>query len=434
MQPLLFLLCFMTAQIKSEPGKLTLSTSKVRPFAGELIDLTLTIETSNQAQELLQVPWAFDQPGWQLKHEEWLRGYRQTLPGSLAVMYEGKLLYVPRVQPGEYQLRWKYRLPARVENDSLVLDAVSLGARKTNALHLEVRSLPVILPLPQEWYLGMGPFQVTARWQQPQVSLGDETILELAISGAGDLASIASPQLTELPGWDASKVLLEAMPVEMQQGLRLVRYKVRPRQQQQVLTPLKVRYFHPDQERWMTATVPIPPLTIASARALLQIPTGSTVNDAWLHLPQVLRDTYSLLSQARRNTGWISWAIALPAIILMALFLQFVMGCWQGFTMTPAKRWRLAARATRRYLRHVNLTPEQTYRLLNQFLQRGSDYQGTSDHDQLLEASTGLPVELEIKQLLIAMQNWQFGPAPVQQSVIESTFDKLLSSAEEIAC
>lgn len=434
MQSLLFILWLTAAPLTPESGKLTLTASKERPFGGELIDITLTIEAFNQTGLELRIPWQFQEPGWQPRHDEWIAIYSKSVPGSIPVLYQGKTIYVPRVKFGQHQLHWKYRLPARVENDSLVLGAATLGSRSSSALHLEVRSLPVMLPSPREWYLGVGPFKVTAQWQPPQVSLGEETLLELAISGAGDMAGIASPKLTELPDWDASKVLLEALPAVMQQGQRVVRFKVRPRQQQLVFAPLKVRYFHPEQERWMMVMVPIPPLSVASAREVLQLPAGSTVEDAWHHLPQVLRDSYSSALQTRRSTDWIPWAIALPAGVFLVLLLLYAVRCWQAFTMTPAKRWRLAARFTRRQQRHMTLTPEHAYILLKQLLQRGAGYPGTLEHNQLLKASEGLPVEQEIQQLLSAIQKWQYGPSSMQQSVIESLLERLLSAAEEIPC
>lgn len=434
MQPLVFCLCCLLTQPPVETGKLTLSASKERPFAGELIDITLTIEAFTRTGLELRIPWQFQEPGWQPKHDEWMAMYSQNVPNSIPVLYQGKTLHVPRVKLGQHQLRWKYRVPIRVENDSIVFGAVSLGTTLSQGLSIEVRPLPVMLPSPHEWYLGVGPFQVTARWQQPKVALGEETTLELAISGAGDVAAINSPKLSELPGWDASKVLLETAPSVLQKDQRLFRIKVRPRQQQLALSNLKVRFFSPEQERWLTQPVVIPPLSIASAKGALNVPPGSSVDDARSHLPHLLEKSLDQHELGRRYTGWIRWVIAIPFLILLALAAHYGYVRWLSFTMTPAKRWQQAARAARVDKQQRELTPTRAYALLQRFLQAGRQYRGSADHEALLQAVKGLPLEQQLDQLLRALQHWQFGPLPMQPATIDRMFDQLLYDAEAITC
>lgn len=434
MQPLVLCLCYLLFQPPAETGKLTLSASRERPFAGELIEVTLTIEAFTRTGLELRIPWQFQEAGWQPKHDEWMAFYSKLVPNSIPVLYQGKTLYVPKVKLGQHQLRWKYRIPTRVENDSIVFGAVSLGATLSQGVSLEVRPMPVMLPSPGEWFLGVGPFQVTARWQQPKVALGEEVMLEFAISGAGDLASISSPMLSELSGWDASKVLLETAPSVMQKDKRLFRIKVRPRQQQLALSNLKVRFFSPEQERWVTQAVVIPPLSIASAQGALNVPAGSTVDDARSHLPHMLERSLDQHEQSRRNTGWIRWVIAIPFLILLALTAHYAFLRWQSFTMTPAKRWQQAARAAREQKQQSELTPTRAYALLHRLLQTGRQYQGSADHDALVQAVKGLPLEKQFEQLLQALQHWQFGPKTIEPAAINTMFDQLLHDAEATPC
>ncbi len=434
MQSLVLCLCCLLSQQPAETGKLTLSASKERPFAGELIEITLTIEGFTRTGLELRIPWQFQESGWQQRPDEWIASYSKSAPNSIPVLYQGKTLHVPRVKLGQHQFRWKYRIPTRTENDSLVFGAVSLGNTLSPGLSLEVRPLPVILPSPGEWYLGVGPFQVIARWQQPQVALGEEITLEFAISGAGDLAAINSPKLSELPGWDASKVLLEVAPSVLQKDKRLFRIMVRPRQQELNLSNIKVRFFNPEQERWVTQPVGIPPIRIVSARGALTVPAGSSVDDARSHLPHLLERSLDQHEQGRRTTGWIRWVIAIPFLILLALSIQYAYERWQAFTMTPAKRWQHAARAARVQKQSEELTPARGYALLHGLLQSASLYRGTADHDALLLAVKGIPLEKQFDQLLSSLQNWQFGPMPVQPAAIDKMFEQLLHDAEAITC
>lgn len=424
----------MLVQPPAETGKLTLTASKERPFAGELIEITLTIEGFTRTGLELRIPWQFQDKGWQQRPDEWMAFYSKSVPNSIPVLYQGKTLHVPRVKLGQHQLRWKYRVPTRVENDSLVFGAATLGTTLSQGVSIEVRPLPVVLPSPEEWYLGVGPFQVTASWQQPKVVLGEEITLEFAIGGAGDLAAISSPKLSELPGWDASKVLLEVAPSVLQKDQRLFRIKVRPRQQQLALSNLKVRFFSPEQERWVTQPVVIPPLHIVSTNAALNVRPGSTVDDARSHLPHILERSLDQHEQGRRVTGWIRWVIAIPFVILLALTAQYAYVRWQAFTMTPAKRWQQAARFARVQKQSAELTPSRAYAILHDLLQSANLYRGTADHDALLQAVKGLSLEKQFDQLLRSLQNWQFGPLPVQPATIDRMFEQLLHDAEAVTC
>lgn len=219
---------------------LKLSATPPTPYAGELVEILLQIQHPPSAVPLeLNIPWLRKTASFlELPLQQWFCQHSRPTAQALPLHLAGQILYARQVTSGTYVLTWHWRMTELPEEEAnqFLLTPVTLGRHSSNALSLEVRPLPTPPPSRQVWHLGTGVFHVTARWQTPTVVLGEEALLELTVAGKS-LDQLPAPPLGQLPGWENDRFLLEAAPETWQNGQRIFRYRVRPRQLRSVAPP-----------------------------------------------------------------------------------------------------------------------------------------------------------------------------------------------------
>lgn len=374
----------------------------MNPFAGELIYITLDISpVANQPAQSLRIPWWKNTSLWQESEADWLRRYQTSKTNTLPLQFGGQTLYAPQTRPGVYQLRWTLLVPEPNEDQPLTLGPVILGTSRSNNIMLEVRRPPPMLAASGTWNLGLGTYQVKAHWMPDTVPLGSEATLSLEVSGSGMLASIAPPVLSTMPGWEASKVLLESAGSTLTASSRTFRFRVRPRRLQLSLPPISMSYFDPVREVMVSERVTIPELKVTGAADLKMMP-GHTVLDARRHLADA-QDSDLMIQEHVRLPGWMTLVVSI---------LPWIPLSWAAFLVGHLALQRLAPdwlekQQRRELLRRFCLllqadprSPEEERALLQSFLRAWGD----SDKATMKEQAV---------QLHATLDRWQFGAPPL---------------------
>lgn len=411
MQIVWLLMLFMGMQ--PAPEAVVLSTSRTNPYPGEAIELKLTIRTSTSNLPLeLVIPGLSPQEEWRFLMNAWLHKPAKQPLNSLPLRFHNSMLYALPVKPGEYQLSWKLqiRAPLDEQNPILRIGPAQVGLMKSNALVLDVQQPPVQPPITSAWNLGVGNYRVTASWQPAEVVLGEETTLLLTLEGNGALESIASPPLRTLPGWESDRFLLEQLPSSWLNGRRVFSYRVRPRQLKAIVPPLFISYFDPERGTAVTQPVALPPLRILAVGAATSLSPGSTIADAWSHLPAFRRNSIEQ-HQLFRWTYWLGWLLWVPlvwaGIVLLRIALERLAPHW-----LEQLRWQSAARQAQISLKQDALSPVDVRHILARYLSTGLDRTLPSDWESLHSHARQAPRLLG--PLLEQLRLMEFGPVDEQ--------------------
>ncbi|HMP16916.1 MAG TPA: hypothetical protein PKD72_07845, partial [Gemmatales bacterium] len=282
-----------------------------------------------------------------------------------------------------------------------------------------------------EWYLGTGPMLIRAHWTSTIVNLGEETTLEIHVSGSGDLEQIRAPQLQELPGWEPFKVLIEPLPSTKIPGARIFRFLVRPRQQQLSLSLPSIRFLDPDRERWIIQNVELPPLTVTSTPREQRLPPGSSAAAARQHLPAAMAELLLIQEKIHPSSSWHHWLIVPPLVALALASPAVIWKLYDQYFRTPRSRWRQAAYWARSQLQKRIKSPEQAIDLVQSFLARA---QQTAEHPKAkthLQTEHDKHVEQSLRKINELLQKWQFGPEQELPAEFQQTMEKLFQAGEQ---
>ena len=411
MQQVCLLMLFMGMQ--PAPEAVVLSTSRTNPYGGEVIELKLTIRTSPSTSPLeLAIAGLSPMEQWRFMMDAWLHKSAKQPPGTFPLRFHNTILYALPVKPGEYQLSWKtlIRAPLDEQNPILRIGPVQVGLMKSNALALEVQQPPLQAPTTSAWHLGVGSYRVTAHWQPAAVALGEETTLLLTLDGNGAMESIALPPLRTLPGWESDRFLLEPLPSRWLNGRRVFSYRVRPRQLKATVPPLFISYFDPERGTTVTQPVALPALRILAAGSTTTASPGSTISDAWNHLPE-FRRTSMEQHQTFRWAYWLGWLLWVPlvwaGIVLIRMAVERLAPHW-----LEQLRWSLAAQQAQIALKQEPLSPVDVRHILARYLSTGLDRTLPTDWESLDSQAWQAPQPL--KPLLEQLRLMEFGPGDEQ--------------------
>ncbi len=420
MQLVCLLLLFI--EMQPAPEAVVLSTSRTNPYVGEVIEFKLTIRTSASSTPLeLVIPGLSPQEQWRFMMNTWFKKPAKQPLNTLPLRFHNSILYALPVKPGEYQLSWKLQIQATQDeqNPTRRIGPVQVGSMKSNALVLDIQQPPVQAPTSSAWHLGVGNYRVTASWQPAEVALGEETTLLLTLEGNGALESIAPPPLRTLPGWESDRFLLEQLPSSWLNGRRVFSYRVRPRQLKATVPPLFISFFDPERGTTVTQPVALPVLRILAAGSATTASPGSTIADAWSHLPSFRRTSIEQ-HQSFRWTYWLGWLLWVPlvwaGIVLIKMALERLAPRW-----LEQLRWRSAARQAQIALKQETLSPVDVRHILARYLSTGLDRTLPADWESLHTQAWQAPRSLE--PLLEQLRLMEFGPGD-EQAV--KTFQQLL--------
>lgn len=399
----------------TKADEVQLSVSKSNPYVGEQIEFKLLIRTATSKTPLaLTIPWITTGEAWQLQFDQWLNGFHKKESPLLALRFFDGMIFATQVKPGEYQLTWKMvvQSPGDEEGWSRTLPAIQVGTLRSNSVTLNIQPTAVRSPTSTLWDLGTGTFRVTTRWAEASVVLGEEATLILTVEGDGPLERVSPPPLHTLPGWEGDRFLLEAMPAQWKHSQRLFLYRVRPRQLRAALPPIMIRYFDPQRGSTITQQVNLPLLKVLAARQSSASLTGSTVADAFKHLPGFRRDA---LEQHPTNS-WTKgtwWMAVIPAawgiILLTKQALQSLAPTW-----LEQRRWRRADRLTRHALDHGAVSPVELRHILADYVSVGMDETTSADWETLNMMASLTPRKQLLGPLLEEMQWSEYGPTPAE--------------------
>ena len=405
---LLFLM-WLVSGAQQVPQTVVLSTSRTNPYVGDVIELKLSIRTPTSSTPLeLVIPGLSPQEQWRFMMNAWLHKPAKQPPNTLPLRFHNITLYAQAVKQGEYQLQWKLliRPPQDEQNPTRRLGPVQVGSMKSNALVLEVQQLPLQPPTNSAWHLGIGNYRVTAGWQPAEVVLGEETTLNLTLEGNGALESISPPSLRTLPGWESDRFLLEPLPASWHNGRRLFSYRVRPRQLKATVPPLFISFFDPERGITITQPVALPPLSILAAGSATNASPGSTIADAWRHLP-AFRRTNIEQHYSYPWANWLNWLLWAPlgwaGFILLRMTAERLAPHW-----LEQLRWQAAARQAQIALKRESLSPVDVRLILARYLSTGLDRTLPTDWESLHSIAWQAPRQLQ--PLLEQLRLMEFGP------------------------
>jgi hypothetical protein len=386
---------------------LTLSASRPNPFVGEVVTLTLEISQVTATEPLeLAVPWWKTHTGWQESELSWIERHRGTIPAGLKLRAGRFTVHAPAVKPGVYQLQWTIVVPEPKEDQPITFGSVTVGTVRSNVLTLEPRRPPPLLASPAVWNLGLGRYQVTARWSPDTVALGDETTLEITVSGEGNRFAITQPALGNYPGWEGTKLLSEAAGSVFGASSRVLSYRVRPRQMDLALPPLAVTWFDPVREVQVNERVTLPALKVTGARAVVVKP-GHTVADARRHLSESLQEQLKLYERKGEPQGYRVLQRLMTVLPWVPLgWILFLMGHMALHRFAPVwMEQRRKRQLMERYERRLLQSPGNAEDERQQLLQFISELHREPRH--LLDS-----IDPQVTTMLATLDRWQFGAPP----------------------
>ncbi len=127
---LLLLLVSLLPAGQPAPGTVVLSASRTHPFVGEVIELKLTISSMSSSTPLnLVIPGLTAHESWRFLFDSWLHQSATAPKNVLPLSWNGRVLYAPLVQPGQYGLRWKTLIgaPRDEENPARRIGPAQVG-------------------------------------------------------------------------------------------------------------------------------------------------------------------------------------------------------------------------------------------------------------------------------------------------------------------
>jgi hypothetical protein len=383
-----------------------LSASNVRPYPGQIVELSLRFRLPPQAEPYpLSLDWEQDSAWrWAIPLEQLICSHAAGTPSGLPLTWRGHRFFAPQVEPGLHELRWPILITDQASIDEPIgLNAVRIGTQRSSSLSLEVRALPSPPSPARVWNLGVGAYSIRASWDRSTLSLGEETSLEFAVSGNGHLSGIPPPTLAGQSGWESDAFLFDPSP-ETWRGrasARVFRFSVRPRRLGVQSPPaLLACYFDPQREAWQMVQVQPPDLTVGSAPEYVPSPAETDrirgLISEWLARERIPRPMVFTM------------ALALPLGFAILVIIR-----WQAMRRFPdwfiRRRWRLAAqRANRQAARTEDIS--QLRQVLAGFLGMGLDRPVDPDIDSLSAALARAGLQDSFHPLLGGMQEAEFGP------------------------
>jgi hypothetical protein len=428
------LIGLMVLSAQSGSAQVELSASTKSAYEGEIVDLQLTIHLPARSSPYsITIPWletssaAFE---WVLPAEEWLCEHTVPRPGSLPLHWRKRTLYARMIRPSEFELHWQMRVIGQRENgEPIRLDAVQVESVKSQSIVIQVQPRSSSGISPSAWDLGAGSYQVKASWQKNDVTLGDEALLLLAVTGQGDLSNIFPPVLASQPGWERDAYLLELAPETWKdQGkARVFRYRVRPRRLGTQTPPgVTVQFFDPKSNHLQTVRIRIPVLNVIS-----NVSAGIKLNGKTADLIRNLPPSWQqiLAAKEREADGRLVFsrtAMALPVIFALCIIGRVLSIKLFGNALARL-RWRSAARRAERQINSetARLDADWWKQLLAQFLTKGLQKKIPSDLESIRSAFaiTGFSDKSEV--VVQAVQELEFGPNEYHRE------EKVRSAAKE---
>ncbi len=275
--------------------KLVLRASTERPYVGQEVTLWLDIDVPEAARAeaeknppKLDVPWLVPGFGftWLLSPDQWAcrqakrrDGLRCALRDPSAIIRAEPVTDSGKTAPGihRYRLSWKLVIgePDQLTGGKINFAPIqlTLGQAKvaSNSLLLQVQKLPLPPPDASPLNLGVGPFAMTVSLDPAKVTLSEETILTLRVSGPANLTQLTRPRLTLLPGYDRPINFFVENGTETWEAddtARYFRYLLRPRHEAfDALPPIAYTYFDPADAKYHTRTIEPLPLQVLLPKA-----------------------------------------------------------------------------------------------------------------------------------------------------------------------
>lgn len=406
---------------QSDPSsaQVELSASTNTAYEGQIVDLHLTLRLPTRSSPYsVIIPWletSFPTFEWILPTEEWVCQHTVPQSGSLPLRWRQQSLYAPMIRPGEFELHWQMRVLTQPENgEPIRLEAMRVESMKSKPIVIQVLPRTSVGISSAAWDLGVGSYQVKAAWQNNTVTLGDEVLLLLEVSGQEDLPSIGPPLLTSQPGWERDAYLLEPAPETWKdKGLaRIFRYRVRPRRLGMQTPPgLTVQFFHPQANHLQTRRIRIPRLNVVSNIAAGITPSAKSTDPA-KNLPASWQQALA----AHEQETHVRLALSRTVIALPVIFVLLIVGRVIGITFfaeaLTRRRWRSAARRAERQI-ELGMPPQETEywrNLLTKFLTCGLQKSVDSNIESIRSAFAASPFSEKSRPLVQTMQEFEFGP------------------------
>ncbi len=331
-------------------------------FVGQVIPVTVTVEVDADfaEQSLIQLfrrkldlPLQIELPWLQAEGLRVLRGPVHLAAGrSLAVAGEPLQVAVTELAGGRLRVELAWQLLANAPG-SLSLAAPRVryayasdfergllgGRRPKNRLDGLAEAAPIALELrelpssdrPPDFGGAVGQFQIEAHANRTRVEVGESVLVELRITGDGDLVGFDAPNYGQLPGFD----LLGQLEKESADARVLV-YEFAPRAGSITeIPPLRFVSFDPQGggRYHVQATAPLPLDVIGDD----VIATGDSSADSY-----VWPSGFDASPRIRGAEALGAWTLALlPSAVLLLLVGRRT---WRQLRSRPRFRLRLAAR------------------------------------------------------------------------------------------
>lgn len=265
---MVFLLLLLPSVAQAQDFSVILKASSLRPFAGELLDISIEIQLPIKKECKLSIPWLTEEgKPLILKRTTWIEQNSKASDAALPVRVGEKLIYAQPVNEKTWILRIRSKLhpevteafnlsPVKIEQDG---KSVSSGSLKVTP-----RSVPIAGKEQVGWYLGVGNGEITARWllsdrNSFSWNIGQEGTFELEVkSDTFDLAAIPRPDLARLFNWDPLRVRLEAAGEGRNNAATFI-WRARPgRLGLLQLPPIRAYAWNPATEKYDNYSIAVP--------------------------------------------------------------------------------------------------------------------------------------------------------------------------------
>jgi hypothetical protein len=302
---------------------------------------------------------------------------------------------------------------------------------RSQTISLSPRALPAPRePLPP-WFLGVGPFEVTADLVPTTIALGDEATLTLRVAGAGWAASLVRPRLTDQPGWPTSHLALWPLPAPAPPPGVLAAFAFRLRPRLAGLRPLPellYGYFDPERESYVTRRVALPAWTI---RSPMEAPLPAVALDPafvaafsrdFARDPAVPTTPFWERVDGLATNRWV-WLVPPAAWLALAAW-------WRR---DPRRTWTAGGRRAWRALRHA--TSAEVPAILGDYLSARFDPWPVEPAPQqaaeLARAAGATPAAAAALQTFLeAVAAARFSPAPGWPEDLKTQAQNVLSALE----
>ncbi len=189
---------------------------------------------------------------------------------------------------------------------------------------------PLTLNPPADFSGAIGHFELRATANPVRLRVGDPLTLTLTVvpfAGGGSLDLISAPKLTEQEAVTKGFQIIDDQPVgEVENGRKLFRYSLRPKEQVKELPSISMTYFDPQTKRFAQArSEPIPlQVTEAAKMGATEMVTGSRPASASGELRSIsggIRQNITDLAALGDQRSDIRFFILLPFALLISYSL-----------------------------------------------------------------------------------------------------------------